>query len=257
VSFDGRYAGIYDALYGEKDYGGEIAFVEGLLNRHAQAPVRRVLDLGCGTGRHGIALAERGYSIAGVDMASAMLARAEARRAGLPSALRDAVSFHLGDIRSIDLGKEFDAVVSLFHVMSYQTTDADVLATLETAKRHLPSGGLFLFDFWHGPAVLAEAPARREKRVEDGVFRAVRRTEPVWEKDRDIVRVIYDIDITDTSSGEMQSAREEHVMRYFFRDKISTMAMRAGFSIIEQGEWLTGLPPRDDVFNVYALLGAP
>src|SRR5437763_4854364 len=112
-----------------------------------------------------------------------MLTHADTRCTGMPKSTRDLVSFELGDIRTLDLGRNFDAVISLFHVMSYQTTDADLLAALTTARRHLQSGGLFLFDFWHGPAVLFEEPSRREKRIEDERFRAVRRTTPRWEKE--------------------------------------------------------------------------
>ena len=65
----------------------------------------------------------------------------------------------VGDIRSVRLGRRFDAVISLFHVMSYQILDSEVAAVLDTAACHLAPGGLLLFDVWHGPAVLFQGPA--------------------------------------------------------------------------------------------------
>jgi SAM-dependent methyltransferase len=256
VSFGNCYADIYDALYQDKDYVQETAFVEDRLIRHAKTAVHQILDLGCGTGRHAIGLAERGHAVHGVDISPQMLAHAEARCARLQASVRALLSFEIGDIRTLDMRRDFDAVISLFHVVSYQTTDTDLLAALATARRHLHSHGLFLFDFWHGPAVHCAAPARREKRVEEGTLRAVRRTNPVWDKGRDIVRVVYDLEITDTASGRSETTQEEHIVRYLFPDRLAAVVNCCGFEIIEQGEWLTGLPPRDDTFSVYVLLRA-
>jgi SAM-dependent methyltransferase len=256
VIFGSCYADIYDALYHDKDYVQETAFVEKLLNKNTQSALREILDLGCGTGRHAIALAERGYAVLGVDLSMQMLTHADTRCTRMPMSTRALVSFEPGDIRTLDLGRNFDAVISLFHVMSYQTTDADLLAALTTARRHLHSGGLFLFDFWHGPAVLSEEPSRREKRVEDETFSAVRRTSPRWDKELDLVRIAYDLEITDKTSGRTDIAREEHVVRYLFGDHLSALVSRCGFDILEQGEWLTGLEPREDTFSVYMLVRA-
>jgi SAM-dependent methyltransferase len=73
------------------------------------------------------------------------------------------------------LVRQFDAVVALFHVISYQT---DFAVALDTAARHLKTGGLFLFDVWHGPAVLFQRPSAREKIAIDGSRRVVRKATP-------------------------------------------------------------------------------
>ena len=256
MSFGDRYAGAYDALYHDKDYAQEVAFVDALLARFAQGPVRTLLDLGCGTGRHAIGLAQKGYAVHGVDLSEPMLARARARVKELPPPVRERLSFSQGDVRTLDLGREFDAVVFLFHVISYQTTDEDLAAALGAARRHLGKGGVLVFDFWHGPTVLAEGVIRREKVVEDGQWRATRRTTPVWEKERDIVRVVYDLKVTDIASGRSETAREEHVVRYYFCDRLAGALARAGFDVLEQGEWLTGTPPTDRAFSVYMVARA-
>lgn len=63
----GDYARYYDVLYQDKDYAGEADFVLSCLVRRQGEP-RTLLDLGCGTGRHGLEMARRGVSVTGVDM---------------------------------------------------------------------------------------------------------------------------------------------------------------------------------------------
>jgi SAM-dependent methyltransferase len=256
VTFGNHYAEIYDALYHDKNYEQEVAFVKKLLRMHSKSHVRDILDLGCGTGRHAVALAEHGFTVHGVDLSDQMLSQARERRGRLQGATRDLLSFEQGDIRTLNLNREFDAVISLFHVMSYQTTDADFLAALTVARRHLRPGGLFLFDFWHEPAVVSEGPARRERKVELGTLCAVRRSNPIWDKPRNIVRVLYDVEIVDRASGRTETTHEEHIVRYWSCEPLATMVNSCGFEVTERGEWLTGLPPSDRAFSVYAVARA-
>ena len=55
--------GFYDLFYESKDYQGECDFVEAAFNRFATAPIKTVLDLGCGTGGHVLPLSARGYGM--------------------------------------------------------------------------------------------------------------------------------------------------------------------------------------------------
>lgn len=74
------YAHYYDLLYRDKDYAGESEYVAAHIRK--QAPqAKRILELGCGTGAHAEHLARMGYTVHGVDLSKAMLARAEARKA--------------------------------------------------------------------------------------------------------------------------------------------------------------------------------
>ena len=67
------YARYYNLLYKEKDYAGEAEYVHKLIQKY-QPGAKSILDLGCGTGRHDILLAEKGYSVTGVDRSEEMLA---------------------------------------------------------------------------------------------------------------------------------------------------------------------------------------
>ena len=147
-AFGAEYAASYDALYADKDYDAECDLLEGIFRRSGR-PVGTVLDLGCGTGAHAVRLAQRGFEVVGVDLSDGML---EAARRRAEQSGSNTVSFVRGDIRSIRLDRQFDAVICMFAVLGYQTTDEDA-RLIETVRTHLAPGGSFVFDVWYGPAV--------------------------------------------------------------------------------------------------------
>src|SRR5262249_3328650 len=155
-----RYAKYYDLINRDKPYDQEVAYVASRL-RTASPSSRAVLELGSGTGRHGQLLAGAGFDVLGIERSPEMVALAHARELARPGSFKCEV----GDIRGLRLARRFDAVISLFHVMSYQTTDEDFAAVLQTAANHLSLGAVFLFDVWHGPAVVAQRPSVRVKTV--------------------------------------------------------------------------------------------
>lgn len=218
--FGSGYASLYDHVYAEKDYARECLVLREEFDRRGLAPVRSILDLGCGTGGHAIPLAGAGFDVTGVDRSEAMLsqARAKAREADVD------VTWVHGDIRDLDIARRFDAVLMMFAVLGYQGDDGDVAATLTAAHNQLQTGGLLLFDVWHGPAVVATGPADRRRRVpvNDGaVSRVARGTlEPTAR------RVRIDISLV---SDHGAVVHERHDVRYFFPEEIERFLDRAGF----------------------------
>ncbi len=235
----GAYAEYYDLLYADKDYPGEAAYVKGLLDKHGDGKITKILDLGCGTARHDAALSALGYEVTGVDRSSEMLAMARERFTG---------KLVEGDVRMVRVGEKFDAVTALFHVMSYQTTDEDVRATMRTAREHLRDGGLFLFDFWYGPAVLAQRPEPRVKELENESIKVVRHCEPVLHADRNVVDVNYEIFITPHSSPRTvhtSPIKETHAMRYFFRPELERVLSQTGLETVRFLAWMGEREPTE------------
>jgi SAM-dependent methyltransferase len=217
------YADSYDALYADKDYEAECDLLERVFRR-ADRPVRSVLDLGCGTGRHSVELARRGHEIVGVDLSEGMLERA--RRRALDEAVEGA-TFVLGDIQNVALGRRFDAVVSMFAVLGYQIGDAAVRSTLANIRGHLEPGGTFVFDVWYGPAVLAVGPSARVKVVATEAGEIERRAVGTLEPDGHVCSVAYEL--TRWLSGEPDVATiETHRMRYFFEAELARFLEEAG-----------------------------
>lgn len=236
-----RYARYYDLLYRDKDYAAEATYVAGLIR--ARAPdAEFILELGCGSGGHAEHFARTGFSIHGVDRSESMLERARARRDGLPERSREKLSFTAGDVRTLKTGTTFDAVLALFHVMSYQTRNEDLKAVFRTAAAHLRPGGVFLFDFWYGPAVLSQRPELRIKTLADEALDVTRIAEPVLHDAENVVDVNYTALVIDKDSGRVDKIRETHRMRYLFLPELAELR---GPEFIEAGTtaWMSDAPP--------------
>jgi len=91
-----KYASYYNLLYRDKDYDGEVEFLEKLLQKHRPG-ARSILDLGCGSGTHASLLARRGYEVHGVDISQDMLDLAGHARSQLPEETASRLSFSLFD----------------------------------------------------------------------------------------------------------------------------------------------------------------
>lgn len=248
------YAHYYDLLYRDKDYAAEADYVAGLITKYHSA-AESILELGSGTGIHASLLAEKGFTVHGIERSQEMLARSQTL-VEKPSARQKRLSFSLGDIRKIRLDKRFDVVIALFHVMSYQTTNKDVTEAFETARRHLKTGGIFIFDVWYGPAVLTDRPAVRIKRMADDQTEVTRVAEPVLHPNENRVDVHYHMFVRTRSTQAVSELKETHAMRYFFKPEIERIALQVEFQSLHAEEWLSGRGIGCDTWGVCFVLQA-
>jgi 2-polyprenyl-3-methyl-5-hydroxy-6-metoxy-1,4-benzoquinol methylase/GNAT superfamily N-acetyltransferase len=125
--------------------------VEFAFDRAVVRAGQRVLDIGCGIGRHAIALARCGVDVLGVDYSDVLIdaARSAARDAGLAQA-----RFLLADCRDLALGASFDAVLCLYDVVGTYVDEDSNRRILEVVARHLDPGGRALVSVMNGTSTL-------------------------------------------------------------------------------------------------------
>lgn len=237
----GRY---YDLLYRDKDYAGEAAYIRDVAARHGVTS-GELLEFGSGTGKHGRLLAGMGFRVHGIERSAEMVARAAAA---------PGFTCEQGDICSVRLGRTFDAVLSLFHVVSYQVSNDEVQAVFDRAAEHLDDGGLFIFDFWYSPAVHAQSPEVRVKRMADDEVEITRIAEPVMRPNENRVDVNYTVIAIQRATGAVQTFRETHPMRHFSLPEIDLIAQRCGFHRVGAEEFLTGKPVGPQTWGACVIL---
>lgn len=104
-----------------------------------------VLELGAGSGRLTVGLAERGFDVTGVDIARPMLAQAETRRAALPAEVAARIELKLGDMAALELRRAFDLVICPYFTLAHVPAGQAWTATFRTAAKHLAAGGFAAF----------------------------------------------------------------------------------------------------------------
>jgi SAM-dependent methyltransferase len=251
--FGADYSDYYDLFYTEKDYAAEAAFVGNIVRRHKPC-AHSMLDLGCGSARHAVEFARAGFAVTGLDRSGEMIARARDRLAHLGGIIGNQVTLVEGDAANYTPTAKYDAVVSLFHVVSYQTSNDALAGIFLTAQSALSPGGLFVFDFWHGSAVLTQQPTVRVKKVADSNIHVTRIAEPECQFNRNVVNVRYTIIAIDQRNARSKQIVETHSMRYLFLPEIEMLAAHHNFELTEIGAWLTGKTIDEHCWSGYAAM---
>lgn len=222
-----KYAEYYDLIYRDKDYEKECDFLQAVFSRFSPRPVAAILDLGCGTGRHSIPLAGRGYQITGIDRSESMIniARSKVEGSGLD------IGFNVMDLMNLELGRRFDTAICLFNVMGYLISNQNIQTALSNIRRHLKTGALFISDFWNGLAVLRILPSPEKLTFEDKGITLLRTAQPELDAFKHICRVNYRLQIIKDERAK-ETVTETHDIRFFFPQEIIHYLEEASFQLL-------------------------
>jgi SAM-dependent methyltransferase len=228
-SYIGRHAELYDFFYADKPYADEALFVHRCLQRYGSATTNRLLELACGTGSHAFALAEFGYQILATDYSADMLEIARRKAHGRASA----IEFRLQDMTQLaDPELPYDAVVCLFDSIGYVATNEKISQVLRGVHGQLRDGGLFIFEFWHGAAMLRGYDPLRVRRWQTAQGELLRISETRLDCARQVSHVTYRIYEFKTG-GIYSTLTETQVNRYFLLQEMAYWLTCAGFTPVK------------------------
>lgn len=214
------YSQFYDSLYQNKDYSSEVKFIQSVIKKLSPIKVKEILSLGCGTCSHDILMAKKGYQITGLDQSSTMLSNAKKK---IKSARQlSKISLYQKDVRHFDMKKEFDFAMAMFNVIGYQISNNDIKDTLRNVSSNLKPGGLFLFDCWYAPAVLADPPTDRIKEIKMSKSRIIRLTQSTLQHQKNIVQILFHV-FSLMGKKLTSESMETHQMRYWSLPELSNL----------------------------------
>ena len=122
----------------------ECDFIDACLKQYGPTNAKRLLDIGCGAGRHIMNLAQRGYQLAGIDASPDMVSyvEQEAKQARRP------ITVSLGDLRHLSIRGTYDAAFCFMDTFRFLLTNEEITTHLRAVADRLVTGGLYLLDFW-------------------------------------------------------------------------------------------------------------
>lgn len=142
--YEESFGADYLALYPHRDDAEAERDVEQLVALIAPPPDRPLLDLGCGAGRHLLALHRRGFvDLTGIDLSQDLLDTAAQRFATEGT---DAIRLIRSDMRRIPFVSHFSTILSMFTSFGYFATSAEDARMLHAVHDALCPGGAFLLD---------------------------------------------------------------------------------------------------------------
>jgi SAM-dependent methyltransferase len=196
-------------------------------------PGEAVLDAGCGTGRHALALARAGYDVTGLDHAPVLLAAA--RAAAGPGGPR----FLLGTYDALPFADaSFAAVLSLGSSLGYVGEVGDRRALAEF-RRVLTGGGRLVIETLHREQLGRVLGDLEERRLPDGTRLRLRRR---FDAALGVLHEEQELD-----AGEAFAGPRSYEMRVYRPSELCLLLRDAGFvSASFHGSLLTGAPPSPD-----------
>jgi len=124
----------------------EVNFVIGEMSRLFVPQPRKILDVGCGDGRHSILLAKKGFEVVGVDVSKKLIEKASNKTSTTYGVIKP--QFLVKDMREISFHDEFDCVVFFFSVFGIFDRETN-LEILRRVRKALKRNGIIILDLWN------------------------------------------------------------------------------------------------------------
>ncbi|HID52530.1 MAG TPA: class I SAM-dependent methyltransferase [Anaerolineae bacterium] len=216
----------------------ETNFIEAQLHLPAGA---RILDVGCGFGRHSIELARRGYVVTGIDPAAAMIAAAQeqAREANV------AVDFRQTRGEDFTTDILYDAAICLFTSLGQMGPDGDNSSLVQRVYEALKPGGLFMVELPQRDTAVTQL--RPSDKFGDG------------EQYTAVTRQYNPADQTITETFRLIAPEETRTYtlhyRLYSRAALETLLTQSGFTIQAAYSDYTGAPLADDAATMILIGG--
>ena len=238
------YGKYYNLIYQNKNYRNEVNYIHNLISKFNYNN-KNILEFGSGTGGHAKFFVDKGYAVHGIEKSKSMIANCKKRKG---------FTIQNGDACKIKLRKKYDIVLSLFHVLSYQVSEANINNFFKNARYHLKSNGLFGFDFWYTNAVNNQQLQTRLLELKKKNFKLIRLAEPSKNYSKNIVGVNYTIILKNLKNNLVNIIKENHKMRHFSLFDLSRLCKKYKFKCLHVRQLISNNKPSINTWGVFCLL---
>ncbi|MCY3709875.1 MAG: class I SAM-dependent methyltransferase [Caldilineaceae bacterium] len=250
MNFD-AFARFYDGDY--RDYRDDIP----LVLKTARAAGRTALELGCGTGRVLLPLADDGCQVIGLDASAALLAIARGKLAKHGYASETAadrpapVRLVQADMTRFQLAeREIDFAFVVSNTLMHVTTQAEQLKALQCAHRHLRVGGLLLIDLFNPDIAYLEAISGNQELAdwwddEESGAQVLKWSVRYLDAARQLQETVFVYEEV-FPDGRNEQTRLAFPLRYWWPDEGALLLEQAGFAVDELYGDFDGSPYRPD-----------
>lgn len=202
----------YHILYSHRDEKEATSFIKALCS-HLKIPEgAKILDLGCGRGRHSVVLNQLGYDVTGIDLSENNIRHAKQLE-------REGLEFYVHDMRFPVRLNYFDYVLNLFTSFGYFDFKRDDINVLKSAGIALKPGGTFLLDYFNSASISGGEKKTETKNIQGVEFRISKKTE-----ERHVVKDIY---IKDANTDHEFQER----VRLFSPEELEALFREAGLKL--------------------------
>lgn len=210
-----------------------------------------VLELGCGTGRIAVPIAESGWRVTGLDISQRMLKRAEQKRSSLAPERRELLRLMHGDMTSFDLHEQFPLIIIPFRPFQHLLSVEAQLGCLMCARRHLADGGRLVMDFFQTDAARMHDPKFLEAHFVAEYEMSGAQKVRLSERIAAFHRAEQSNDVEMAFEVTQPGGRIDHhvfafTFRYFFRYEVEHLLARCGFRLLETFGAFDRSPLQDD-----------
>lgn len=238
--YSGFFAEFYDILHANlSDIDSYVEFGK------SYGP--EILELGSGTGRILIPLAQAGFNVTGVDLSDHMIARCLAKINPENKALKKRVTISKQDITELDLGKKFDLIIAPCNLINHFVEQAKLKQALDCIVNHLKQTGVFILD-----SSIPDIPYMVYMNCIERIFtfehpltgtKIVNRLTSTYDFIHQLEHNLIYLEEYDETGNLLREANSSGTMAYFFPRELKLILEFSGLEVFhEQGSLLANSP---------------
>lgn len=238
MNFKKFYSKYYNLIYKNKNYEDEANYIINLL-KIKKLKIKKILELGAGTGAHAKYFFKKGFSIVCVEKSKEMIKNFQIKS--------KRVEIINTDLKKLKLQKKFDLVLSMFHVVNYMVKQFEINLFFNAASKHLNKGGILIFDTWYYPSIRHSPLQKTKKLLSDNFFKIIREGYP-FKVSKKIFDIKYCIEVINLKNLNNYTFTEKHRVRAFDIQELDKIAKKYDFKQVANYAFLKYTKPNKNSF---------